>query len=53
MQTPDVIPAAGFPRGALDQPEPAVGPELWPIGLADGVWIVLGIALARLLLLWS
>ena len=52
MQVPDVAFPDLLPGDAPGAPEPderVFAPELWPVSVWDGVWIVAGIALARVL----
>ena len=53
MHNPDVISIARFPGSKAGERELPQGPELWPVSLWDAAWILAGVALARLLLLWA
>ena len=54
MQAPDVIfadeRASERASEDVDWDERASAPELWPIGVTDALWIVAGLAAARILL---
>lgn len=50
MFVPDVLTRQDFSAAEADQPaEPAMGPELWPVGAIDVLLVVVGLVLAHLL----